>query len=414
MVIRSAVTLALVSVWGFLTSMSNMLSTEHLGEAAGLQFQPSSGAYHAATMEMAFWHNIDVTTAILVVLLACIWVGPIVRLFKSATVLGLAFILAAGVMLASPRPAAAFWQNTDVAETYVIMPNESAFWVPDVGDNMATQNAFQSEAYLRKDMIPSKRISIPHAKVSGSVYWGYDNYAPTGKLYVVDRTPYSREWVDGTRGSSNRDEGFKCQSAEGLDITTGVTISTFVTEENAPKFLFHYGVVPVEGNREDPQVVFRSVLYGRSLRDVMDTNVRNAVQTLVCNEIMAHPLAYDNEHAVAIMADIKKSIEPFLSEKGISLDFIGWADTFKFSEIVQNAIDRKFVAAEDAAIAQQLGPNTNVIQQLAVAEALRNRWNGQTPNSVALTFVPAGITDFLGGLLKPFVSHAAPAASASK
>lgn len=406
---RIVLSFAATTIYGLVNAIAAPVKTLALGQTAGLQFASSDAAYVAGTAMTAFWTRLGVSSLVLVLVLAAIWWAPLRR-----TLSALILIALAGAVVPMPE-ARAYWDNKDVAEITVIMPNESAFWVPDVGDNKSSQKAFDSEEYLNANKIASKRFQIPHAKVSGSVYWGWDNFAPTGKLYIVDRTPYSREWVEGGRGSSQRDEGFKCQSAEGLDVTTGVTISTFVTEQNAAKFLFHYGVHPPQGNREDPAVIFTSILYGRSLAEVMDSKVRNAVQALVCNEIMRHTLVFDNEHAVDIMTDVRKSIEPYLNEKGISLDFIGWADTFGFSGKVQDALDRRFIAEEDAKIAAALGPSTSVIQQLAVAEALRNKWNGQTPASVSMTFVPAGVTDFLGSMLKPFVTHApAPASPAGK
>ncbi len=61
-------------------------------------------------------------------------------------------------------------------------------------------------------------------------------------------------------------------------------------------------------------------------------------------------------------------------------------------------LNRTFVAVQDQAIADSLGTRTSTIQTLAVAEALRNRWNGATPSSVSLTFLPDGITNALSSL----------------
>ena len=154
------------------------------------------------------------------------------------------------------------------------------------------------------------------------------------------------------------------------------------------------------GSRTDPEVIFTSVLYGRSLTEVMQTNVRNAVQALVCRQLAGHTLVDDNAQANAIMDAVGKDITGFLKEKGITLDFIGWADTFTFDHAVQDALNRRFVAAQDQTIADALGTRTSTIQALAVAEALRNRWNGAAPSSVSLTFVPDGVTSALGSLLQ--------------
>ena len=99
----------------------------------------------------------------------------------------------------------AYYDKNDVTEAYTILPNESAFWIPDVGANKDNQAKLDSEAYLNDNKVALKRFIVPHAKLSGSSgAWGWaDYYVPSGRLIIVDRTPYSREWVDAAdRGTS--------------------------------------------------------------------------------------------------------------------------------------------------------------------------------------------------------------------
>ncbi len=119
----------------------------------------------------------------------------------------------------------------------------------------------------------------------------FDFYVPAGRLIIVDRTPFSREWVDSAeRGTSQQKQGFPCQTAEGLNVTAGVSIGASVLEANAAKYLYRFGVLPVPGDRSDPKVIFTSVYYSRKLSDVMDDVGRKKVQTLVCNEIVVAPV----------------------------------------------------------------------------------------------------------------------------
>ncbi len=385
----------LLLVWGFATFVPDDVRGLELGKVAALQLRASDAAYYASVAQTAFWSRFGMGTGLLVVLLLVLWWAPLRRAMAVVAPLAILVAVACG-----PKPALAYYAQQDYAEPYLIMPNESAFWVPDVGDNKSAQQAFDSSEYLNANKIATKRFLIPHVKLSGSAFWSWSNYyVPTGRLYIVDRSPYNQEWVSNPRkGTSERDEGFQCQSSEGLDINVGITISAYVTEGNAAKFLFHYGVKPPVGSRTDPDVIFTSVLYGRSLTDVMQSNVRNAVQALVCRQLAGRTLVEDNAQANAIMDTVQKDITAFLTEKGISLDFIGWADTFTFDPKVQDALNRTFVAARDQAIATSLATQTSTIQALAVAEALRGRWNGVAPSSVALTFVPDGMTSALGSL----------------
>jgi hypothetical protein len=87
--------------------------------------------------------------------------------------------------------ASAYYKKENYAEPYFILPNESAFWIPDVGNNVKSQTAFDSEQYLRENKIPAKRFNVPHAKLQNSDgWWARDYFVPTGRLIIVNRTPY--------------------------------------------------------------------------------------------------------------------------------------------------------------------------------------------------------------------------------
>jgi hypothetical protein len=165
------------------------------------------------------------------------------------------------------------------------------------------------EAYLNSNKVALKRFIVPHTKLtnSGGAYSWTDYYVPSGRLIIVDRTTFSREWVDAhDRGTSASKQGFPCQSNEGLNITAGVSIGASVTENNAAKYLYRFGVLPPKGTRTDPNVIFTSVFYSRNLSDVMDDVGRKKVQTLVCDEIGKRDFNTANAEMIKIMETVKK------------------------------------------------------------------------------------------------------------
>ena len=353
---RVATTLVLVVLWGSLSSFYAVTSPLITGPAAGLQFENSNSAYIASTyVARLFTGSLPVWPLLLAVLL--VWIGPLIGLVRKALA-GTALALLLSV--AAFSPANAYYQKSDYAEPFFIGPNESAFWVPDVGANKDTQTAFLSEAYYRENKIPVKRFDIKHTVLPNSGYAAWANYVvPAGRLYLVDRTPTSREWVVAGRGSTTgKDESFPCQSSEGINITVGMAIAARVTEEDSPKFLYSFGIKPVAGDRNNPEVIFTSVYYSYSLADVMDGLVRNKVQTLVCNEFANRTTVRSNVEAVEIVKSAEKSVREYLVSVGITLDFLGWADTFAFDPAVQKAINDKFVA-------ETVGPVLPVLQALA-------------------------------------------------
>jgi hypothetical protein len=367
------------------------------GQMAGRQFDNTDISYGLARVGMSFFNGLGlVIGAIFLLILLAIWWKPL----KGAIAAALAAMAIALVF--APPPASAYYDKSDYTEAYFILPNESAFFIPDVGANRDTQTAFGSVEYLNANKIAAKRFQVPHSKLSGSSFWS-DFYVPTGRLIIVDRTPFNREWVaPSSRGTSKKDESFPCQSAEGLDITVGISISAFVTEENAAKFLYWFGVNPPPGDRSQPQVIFTSVFYGKSLAEVMDSVGRGKVQALVCGEIASRPLDKVNADATKIMDAIQQKVFDYLGSRGITLDYIGWADTFTFDGKVQDAINRQFIAGKEKEIAAQLASSTATLQALATAEATRtvaNKWNGAMPSSVSLWWLPSGLTEWLNGLM---------------
>ncbi len=399
--LRVLLTIAAVIVYGLFNFLLNPVGTVTTGQQAGQQFQNSDTAFVTTHYALGVFGHLGIPAVVLLAVLVAIWWGVIRRLAGPATLLLLSAL--------ASHPAAAYYEKSDYTEAYTILPNESGFWIPDVGANRDSQAQFESEAYLNANRIALKRFIVPHAKLQGSGTF-FDFYVPSGRLIIVDRTPFSREWVDATdRGTSRRPEGFPCQSQEGVNITVGVSIGASVTEANAAKYLYRFGVLPPAGDRSDPRTIFNSVYYSRKLADVMDDVGRKKVQTLVCEEITARLFDRANAEAVQIMTLVKQKATAYFAEVGITLDFIGWADTFTFDHAVQDAVNRRYIASQDQAIAALLAPYATTIQALAAADALRafgQKTDGRLPTTIV--GLPAETGALMSTLLKPAPGAAGP------
>ena len=397
MILRIIATIIIVALWGFLYTLITGAAPILSGAAAGLQFANSDTAAVVSTTAMHYIGNsVQVPSCIAVVLLIILWVPYLERkLFAALLVLGLGLSM----------PAHAYYDKSDYAEAYTILPNESAFWVPDIGANKDSQGQFNSESYLAANKLAVKRFIVPHTKLQGSGSF-FDFYVPAGRLIIVDRTPFSREWVAGNRGTSTRDESFPCQSKEGLDVSVGVSIGASVMETSAAKYLYRFGVLAPVGDRGDPKTIFTSVYYSRKLADVMDDVGRKMIQTVVCKEISGRSFDKTNEEANLIMDNVKKAGADYFASVGITLDFIGWADTFTFGKDVQAAVNRKYIATVDAANAALLAPYAGTIQLLAAADALRSfgeHTDGKLPTTIV--GLPPEMGTLLGTLLKSTPTH---------
>jgi hypothetical protein len=92
----------------------------------------------------------------------------------------------------------------------------------------------------------------------------------------------------------------------------------------------------------------------------------------------------------------KTVLEPWMKERGITLDYIGYAGTWHFDDSVQKAINRAFESSQDKVVASALEPYKDTLTQLAYTQAIRtiaDKWDGKLPTSLSgLILVPA---DFL-------------------
>jgi hypothetical protein len=402
MITRIILSVLAFAVYGMSRTVFNPVSTLIQGEAAGQQLLNSDAAAVTTSLTFGAMGGLSyLATGLLLVALVAIWYSTAKSLIKA---LGTASVIMLGLSAASADRAWAFAETADKTEAYTILPNQSAFWVPDTGANKDTQAQFESESYYNERKVAAKRFVIPHAKLSGTGgFMNWDFYVPTGRLYIVDRTPYSREWVaQATRGTSSKDESFPCQSKEGLNIRAGVSIGTSVTEDNAAKFLYNFGVTPPKGNPTDPQVIFTSVYYGRSLSEVMDDVGRKKVQTLVCNEIGKRTFDEANADMVKEMEAIEKGTKEYFASVGITLNFIGWADTFAFDPEIQAAVNRKYEA-------DKLASSIATLQQVANIKVQEGMGKGMETHGLPIVISPDTLKVIMG-LVQPMIQPVTPTA----
>jgi len=395
---RGFATFVVLVLGGWIGSFLTVVNPIVTGNAAGRQFENSDTQYVVSQYLMSFVTGLSgwVSLAVLLVVIA-IWWSPVKGFIKNAAVV---VLLTGAALLASTSTSHAYYDKYDYTEAYFVLPNESAFFIPDVGANKDSQAKFGSLEYLAENKIAAKRFVIPHTKLENSGILS-NFYVPAGRLIIVDRTPYYRQWVkDLSRGTGGTDEGIHCQSSEGLDITVGASIAASVLEENSPKFLFNFGVQPPKGDRSQPEVTFASVFQAYSLTQVMDGVVRSKVETLLCSEFTTRTFKKGNAEAATILASVETKVREYLDSVGIKLSYLGWSDTFSFDLSVQDAINRVFIAEMDQQIATNLAPHVATLQALAAANALRSfgeKTDGKLPRTIVN--MPGDVGGLMGLLM---------------
>lgn len=304
----------------------------------------------------------------------------------------------------------AYYDTQDITEYVEIQPNWTAFLIPETGANKDSQAAFMSEKYLSDNKVAMKRVQIPHVLLKNYML-SRDHYIPASRLLEVDRTPVTREWVSSTnRGTSTKDEGFHFESAESINVSTGIVISAFVKEEDAPKFVYWFGAKTNNNvDVNDPSVTFNSVIYAKSLAEVVDDNVKHKVQSVLAREAGKYPLVELSLHKADIISIVEKEVKETFSVMGITISYVGYAESLTYDPRIQESIDRVFIANKRAEEVKQLASTVSYEQAMvninyinAQAEALKKsaeKWNGsiQLPNWIVL---PESLSKAVAGLFE--------------
>ena len=304
-------------------------------------------------------------------------------------------LLLSGLLLSSTAitPAKAYWDKYDYTEAVYIQPNQSAFWVPDTGGNLTSQSQFGSAKYYSDNKVASKRFQIPHAKLVNSGSWS-DYYVPAGRLIVVDRTPFNRAWTrDSGTGTSTKNEGFRVESADSLGIDIDIVATAFVSEEDAATFLYWFGTRSANYDPNHPEQQFQSVIYGKSLEEVMDSIVHSTIQARLAEQFAASPLIEAIGHKAAIIKAVFESVRDEFRAKGITIQTIGYASDLSFDPTIQKAINDNFIAAMKAKELASLAPVLPTMQEqtnMDVKRILASKWNGVLTFP---TFIPSGFVD---------------------
>lgn len=285
-------------------------------------------------------------------------------------------------------PAQAYYSQTNITEVFGIQPNHSAFWIPGFGDSKNAQAESESEEFLNANKVQSKFFPIPHQKLAGSSYMSWDYYVPSGRLIIVDRSPFFHEWTRAGRGTdSDKDQSFPCHSKDNIRVTAEMSLAASVSEANAAKFLYYFGTKAPKGDPTEPEVIFTSVYYGKDLYDVMGGWGRGEVQSHICREINLHDVGDLGLNGNLILDKIQSEVTEFFAKKGITIEYVGWAGGFGFPPEVETAINTRFAA-------EHVKPVMDVLERKAVVDALEG-WNHTLPTSLTILDVGQSLLESL-------------------
>lgn len=399
--LRIVTTAILYFACGVLHTVLTASSNLALGNVAVGQLQDSNQAYVEWTLANRFLNGGVLPLILFLGGLLLIWWKPLKAknegLAKGAAVAAVVVVLAFAA-----SPAHAYYDTTDRAEWVNIEANQSAFLIPAVGANKTSQKQFGSVEYLAENKVASKRVQIPHV-VAANTAMLKDYYVPGATLYLIDRTLYTREWVDSIdRGTSSKKEGMHFESADSVDMSTGISITATVTEENAATFFYNFGTSGVAQSQK-PEDVFASVKYGKSLADVMDTAVRSRVHQLLALEFAKRKFLTAISDKAVIMGIVEQTVKDEFKLKGITITSVGFAEGLTFDPKIQEAVNSSVIAgiqyaSRDAllAVVEINKKNAEVDVIKAQADTMR-KWNGAINFPF---FIPESLAQAIAGWFK--------------
>ncbi len=392
MIKRILISILVIVVAGWISGIVNPIAMIGAGQVAGLQLTNSDANAVVAFGGMKFFSSLGAwVIGLSMAVLIAIWWSPLCRLARAVRD-DVGMLLLAGIFSVLIHPANAFYSATDVTEAYGILPNHTAFWVPGTGDTKGNQAQMETEDFYKANKVPGKFFVIPHIKLSGSTYMGWDKYIPTGRLIVVDRAPYFHEWTKKGRGTGDgRDESFPCHSKDNIEVATEMSLASSVTEDNAAKFLYYFGVNQPKGDPSAPEVIFTSVFEGKSLFQVMSGWGRGEIQSRVCRHILEHTVEDLALNGNEVLNAIQDEARKFFATFGITIEYVGWAGGFSYPPEVSAAINTRFAA-------EHIKPVLEVLQAKAVIDAIAG-WDRHLPTSLTILGKPdATISDVIGGI----------------
>ena len=216
-----------------------------------------------------------------------------------------------------------------------IGPNETAFVIPLEGETQSGQSTLKSVEYLEKNKVVAKRIIIPQREHALGRTPGNFEWNPTVRVIKVDRTPVTREWTKSAEsGTSTNDDAIGVESLDSINFAAGVNITCSIQEQDAAKFLYHFA--------------------GKPLKDVVDSNVRGYVQTVLAREFGKLMLTECPKKKSDVFQTAFEESKDFFTAKGLTVEYMGSSEGLAYENAkIQDAINKKFVAENDIEVARQ-------------------------------------------------------------
>lgn len=308
-------TVAILSLFGMASMFTTPYNSILHARLAASTVQHSDSAYVAY---MAMPELSSTLILLMIIGMVVVWLWPMRKVIAATGLIAL---------LTGCGPA-----RTD--QFVEVGPNETAFVIPLMGDNVGSQGKFNSAEYLNSKKVAAKRIPIPLVEKSTGRAWFDYAWIPAVRVITVNRAMVSREWSPPATGTQEKDESIPVVTKDSIQLGVGCAITAFIEEDDAATYLYFHGEAP--------------------LSNVMDQNVRNWCVSELTREYGQLELHQAQTNFPAIFARVFNDARTFFKTKGISIQQLGNAEGYEFKRPeIQKALNATFIAEQDNKTAQQ-------------------------------------------------------------
>ncbi|MCB0352392.1 MAG: hypothetical protein KDD64_02670 [Bdellovibrionales bacterium] len=226
--------------------------------------------------------------------------------------------------------------------------NETAFMVPLTGDQ-TKQGQFANAEALEANKVFGLRVTLPQRKRdTGRISFSWE---PSVELVRVERAPVYALWSDdpfNSRDQSGARDALQVQDNGGIKFAVPLTVAAMILPEDA--------------------ATFQSVYRGKSLRDVLDSDVFNYAQTDLSARFEAVPLMVAREKKGEFVRATEGTTTTFFKDRGVTILYLGLYEGLIYRDPqIQRRIDEEYVrqlqarALAFSRTAQQTRNETNVL-----------------------------------------------------
>lgn len=209
--------------------------------------------------------------------------------------------------------------------------NVTAYVIPLEGDT-GNQVKLNSKEFYEKHKVSLKRIEIPTRWNQTGRHVENGEWIPTVTVLKVNRSPVTREWQAGAKGTAKDDQAIWVESSDSVGFSMGFNCTAFIKEEDTSTFLYWYS--------------------SGSLANVMDSEIRGRVQQVAAEECAKLPLDKLRDKKNEIAAAVRADIVPFFAERGITITTVGMFGGMTYeNDAIQRSIDNVFVAQQEKNVA---------------------------------------------------------------